>query len=76
VIQPKNVQEVVFFLYKSPNGVESKERTVILLKNTPELKEAYLISQQLRNIYNNNTDKAGIQTSTLVIMKNHELKYL
>jgi hypothetical protein len=37
---------------------ESKERAVILLKNT-ELKEAYLISQ-LRGIYNNNTESGYI----------------
>jgi transposase len=49
-----------FFLYKSLNkwSGSQKERAVILFKEYPELKEAYLISQQLRNIYNNNTDKA------------------
>jgi hypothetical protein len=54
----KITQEVVFPLQK-PKQMEweSKERTVILLKNT-RTQRRYLISQQLRNIYNNNTDKA------------------
>ena len=47
-------------LYKSQYkwNESQKERAVILFKEYPELKEAYLLSQQLRNIYNNNTDKA------------------
>ena len=47
-------------LYKSQYkwSENQKERAVILFKEYPELKEAYLLSQQLRNIYNNNTDKA------------------
>ena len=49
-----------FLLYKSQYkwSENQKERAVILFKEYPELKEAYLLSQQLRNIYNNNTDKA------------------
>jgi transposase len=49
-----------FLLYKSQYkwSESQKERAVILFKEYPELKEAYLLSQQLRNIYNNNTDKA------------------
>lgn len=48
-----------FLLYKSEYkwSESQKERAVILFKEYPELKEAYLLSQQLRNIYNNNTDK-------------------
>jgi transposase len=47
-------------LYKSQYkwSESQKERAVILFKEYPELKQAYLLSQQLRNIYNNNTDKA------------------
>jgi transposase len=49
-----------FLLYKSQYkwSESQKERAVILFKEYPELREAYLLSQQLRNIYNNNTDKA------------------
>jgi transposase len=49
-----------FLLYKSQYkwSESQKERAVILFKEYPELKQAYLLSQQLRNIYNNNTDKA------------------
>jgi transposase len=49
-----------FLLYKSQYkwSESQKEGAVILFKEYPELKEAYLLSQQLRNIYNNNTDKA------------------
>jgi hypothetical protein len=36
---------------------ESKAR-VVIFKAYPELKEAYHLSQQLRNIFNNSTDKA------------------
>jgi transposase len=48
-----------FLLYKSQYkwSESQKERAVILFKEYPELKQAYLLSQQLRNIYNNNTDK-------------------
>jgi transposase len=46
-------------LYKSQYkwSESQKERAVILFKEYPDLKQAYLLSQQLRNIYNNNTDK-------------------
>jgi transposase len=49
-----------FLLHKSLNkwSGSQKERAVILFKECLKLKETYLISQQLRNIYNNNTDKA------------------
>ncbi len=48
-----------FLLYKSQYkwSESQKKRAVILFKEYPELKQAYLLSQQLRNIYNNNTDK-------------------
>ncbi len=49
-----------FLLYKSQykwSESQKKKRAVILFKEYPELKQAYLLSQQLRNIYNNNTDK-------------------
>lgn len=53
-----------FLLYKSQYkwSESQKERAVILFKEYPELKEAYLLSQQLRNIYNNNTDKTIAST--------------
>lgn len=48
-----------FLLYKNQYkwSDSQKERAVILFKEYPEIKEAYLLSQKLRNIYNNNTDK-------------------
>jgi transposase len=45
-----------FLLYKSQYKYQ-KERAAILFKEYPEHKQAYLLSQQLRNIYKNNTDK-------------------
>lgn len=49
-----------FLLYKSPNkwSVSQKERAAIVFDKYPEIKTVYLLSQKLRNIYNNNTDKA------------------
>lgn len=49
-----------FLLYKSPNkwSESQKERAAIVFEEYPEIKTVYLLSQKLRNIYNNNTDKA------------------
>lgn len=49
-----------FLLYKSPNkwSESQKERATIVFEEYPEIKTVYLLSQKLRNIYNNNTDKA------------------
>ena len=48
-----------FLLFKSPNkwSMNQKERAVILFEEYPEIKTVYWLSQKLRNIYNNNTDK-------------------
>lgn len=48
-----------FLLYKSPNkwSETQKERATILFEEYPEIKTVYYLSQKLRNIYNNNTDK-------------------
>ena len=48
-----------FLLYKSPNkwSVSQKERAVILFEEYPEIKTVYWLSQKLRNIYSNYTDK-------------------
>ena len=48
-----------FLLYKSPNkwSESQKERAIILFEEYPEIKTVYYLSQNLRNIYNNNTDK-------------------
>ena len=48
-----------FLLYKSPNkwSVSQKQRAVILFDEYPEIKTVYWLSQKLRNIYSNNTDK-------------------
>ncbi|WP_072992687.1 ISAon1 family transposase [Flavobacterium segetis] len=48
-----------FLLYKSPNkwSESQKERAIILFEENPEIKTVYYLSQNLRNIYNNNTDK-------------------
>ncbi|MEM8520452.1 transposase [Flavobacterium sp. PL12] len=48
-----------FLLYKSPNkwSDSQKERATILFEEYPEIKTVYYLSQKLRNIYNNNTDK-------------------
>lgn len=49
-----------FLLYKSPNkwSESQKERATIVFTEYPEIKTVYFLSQKLRNIYNNNTDKA------------------
>ncbi|CAM4160327.1 ISL3 family transposase [Flavobacterium weaverense] len=48
-----------FLLYKSPNkwSDSQKARATILFEEYPEIKTVYYLSQKLRNIYNNNTDK-------------------
>jgi transposase len=48
-----------FLLYKSPNkwSDSQKERATIVFEEYPEIKTVYFLSQKLRNIYNNNTDK-------------------
>ena len=48
-----------FLLYKSPNkwSESQKERATIPFEEYPEIKTVYYLSQKLRNIYNNNTDK-------------------
>ena len=45
--------------YKSPNkwSESQKERASILFEEYPEIKKVYFLSQKLRNMYNNNTDK-------------------
>ncbi|SHN80453.1 Transposase [Flavobacterium fryxellicola] len=49
-----------FLLYKSPNkwSESQKERAAIVFEEYPEIKTVYFLSQKLRNIYNNNTDKS------------------
>ena len=49
-----------FLLYKSPNkwSESQKERAAIVFEEYPEIKTVYYLSQKLRNIYNNNTDKS------------------
>lgn len=49
-----------FLLYKSPNkwSESQKDRATIVFEAYPEIKTVYFLSQKLRNIYNNNTDKA------------------
>lgn len=49
-----------FLLYKSPNkwSESQKERATIVFEEYPEIKKVYYLSQKLRNIYNNNTDKS------------------
>ena len=49
-----------FLLFKSPNkwSESQKERATIVFEEYPEIKTVYFLSQKLRNIYNNNTDKA------------------
>ena len=49
-----------FLLYKSPNkwSESQKERAAIVFEEYPEIKIVYFLSQKLRNIYNNNTDKS------------------
>ena len=49
-----------FLLYKSPDkwSESQKERAAIVFEEYPEIKTVYLLSQKLRNIYNNNTDKS------------------
>lgn len=48
-----------FLLYKSPNkwSDSQKERATIVFEEYPEIKTVYFLSQKLRNIYSNNTDK-------------------
>ncbi|WP_217424438.1 transposase [Flavobacterium sp. 28A] len=48
-----------FLLYKSPNkwSESQKDRATIVFEAYPEIKTVYFLSQKLRNIYNNNTDK-------------------
>ena len=49
-----------FLLFKSPNkwSESQKERATIVFEEYPEIKTVYFLSQKLRNIYNNNTDKS------------------
>lgn len=49
-----------FLLFKSPNkwSESQKERAAIVFEEYPEIKTVYFLSQKLRNIYNNNTDKS------------------
>ena len=48
-----------FLLYKSSNkwSESQKDRATIVFEAYPEIKTVYFLSQKLRNIYNNNTDK-------------------
>ena len=48
-----------FLLYKSSNKwrESQKDRATIVFEAYPEIKTVYFLSQKLRNIYNNNTDK-------------------
>ncbi|MEM8520270.1 transposase [Flavobacterium sp. PL12] len=48
-----------FLLYKSPNkwSDSQKARATILFEEYPEIKTVYYLSQKLRNIYNNYTNK-------------------
>lgn len=48
-----------FILFKSPEKwtISQKNRAVILFKEYPKIKQAYELSNQLRNIYRNNKNK-------------------